>query len=146
MGLPRRELNLADDGGRLRVYDPLRRRWVVLTDEEEVRQQLILHLVEDLGFPPMNLAVEREIRFGQLRKRFDLVAYGPKGLPLLACECKAPSVPLNDAVWFQLTVYNATLRAPWLLLTNGPELRFAAASQPDAVQDWLPAWAALRQA
>jgi hypothetical protein len=145
LGLPRRELPLArDDRGRLTVWCPLRRRWLVCTPEEEVRQQLVRHLVDDCGFPPFNLAAERQIAFGSLRKRFDLVAYGPTGQPLLLAECKAPTEALDAEVWFQAYVYNATLAAPWLLLTNGPDLLLAPAGQADAAQDWVPPWSVLR--
>ncbi len=145
MSLPRRELPLARDArGRLKVYCPLRRRWLVCTPEEEVRQQLIRHLVDDCGFPPFNLAVERQIAFGQLRKRFDLVAYGPTGRPLLLAECKAPTAALDAEVWFQALVYNATLAAPWLLLTNGPELLLLPAGRSEAAQSFVPPWADLR--
>jgi len=140
LGLPRRELPLQrDETGRLRVYDPLRKGYFVCTPEEEVRQQLIRHLTEDKSFPAGNIAVEREFRFGNRRKRFDLLVFGGKGQALLVCECKAPHLSLNDDAWYQLAVYNAQLGAPYQLLTNGPELLFAGADQQvrgHSVPDW----------
>jgi hypothetical protein len=102
-----------------RLWDPLRKREVTHTPEEEVRQRLIFHLLVDRGFPPALMAVERAIQLGPRQRRFDLVVFNRTGQPLLLAECKAPHEPINDSVALQIAHYNTVLQAPWLLLTNG---------------------------
>lgn len=118
--LPQRALQtITDDRGRVLVRDPVRRQWVRLTPEEEVRQQLLLHLV-DSGFPVGLLAVERVVPYRGKIWRADIVAFDRQQQPLLLAECKAPSVPIAQDTFDQLARYNASLDAMALLATNGP--------------------------
>ncbi len=101
------------------IWDGLRRKHVVLTPEEWVRQHVVHYLTNHLGYPRGLLALERGLRYNQRRKRTDLLALDPAGQPLLLVECKAPSVAIDAAVARQATTYNQTIGAPLLLLTNG---------------------------
>ena len=105
--------------GRTYVYDPLRRRQVVLTPEEEVRQRVLYLLVERLKVPAGLLAVEYSVKVNGLDKRADAVVFGQGGQPLMIVECKAPSVTLTDAVLDQAVRYHSALKPSFLLLTNG---------------------------
>ena len=84
--------------GRMFVFDPLRRRFVALTPEEKVRQQMLCLLVEHLHVPAGLLAVEYSVKVNGLDKRADAVVFGAEGNPLMIVECKAPSVTLTEAV------------------------------------------------
>lgn len=106
------------------VWDFLRKKWVALTPEEEVRQHLLHYLVSEKNVSPALIAIEREIRYYKLRKRFDVVVFDGNGKPFIICECKAPAVKLSQEVLYQIARYNATLQAPHLLLTNGKGLLF----------------------
>ena len=99
--------------GRTYVFDPLRRRFVALTPEEEVRQKMLYLLVEHLKVPAGLVAVEYS------DKRADAVVFGNEGLPLMIVECKAPSVTLTEAVLEQALRYHSALHPQYLLLTNG---------------------------
>jgi hypothetical protein len=101
------------------IWDGLRRKYVVLTPEEWVRQHVVNYLITHLGYPRGLLALERGLRYNQRQKRTDLLALDPAGQPLLLVECKAPSVPITAATAQQATTYNQTIGAPLLLLTNG---------------------------
>ncbi len=105
--------------GRPHVFDPLRRRWVVLTPEEEVRQKTLYLLVEHLKAPAGLVAVEYSLKVNGLDKRADIVVFGADGHPLTVVECKAATVPLTDAVLEQAVRYHSALRPNYLLLTNG---------------------------
>ena len=105
--------------GKTYVYDPLRRRQVVLTPEEEVRQRVLYLLVERLKVPAGLLAVEYSVKVNGLDKRADAVVFGTEGLPLMIVECKAPSVALTEAVLEQAVRYHSALRPKYLLLSNG---------------------------
>jgi hypothetical protein len=120
--LPIYELRIKTEGEQRFVWDPLRRKYLVLTPEEHVRQCLLLYLMEDRGVPRGLISVERGLTYNTRRKRYDLLVFDREGLPLLACECKAPQIPIDKAAAFQLATYNKKIGAPYLLLTNGPVL------------------------
>jgi len=105
--------------GRNYVFDPLRRRLVLLTPEEMVRQRALYLLVEYLKVPAGLIAVEYSLKVNGLDKRADPVVFGADGRPLMIVECKAGSVPLTQAVLEQAVRYHSTLRPRYLLLTNG---------------------------
>lgn len=102
-----------------RVFDPVRKKWLVVQPEELVRQALIIYLTESAGCSLLRLSVEKAIQVGQSRKRFDLVYHDQQMQPLLLAECKSPDIPVGSAALEQAVWYNYKLRAPYLLLTNG---------------------------
>lgn len=101
------------------IWDALRRKHVVLTPEEWVRQHVVHYLISHRGYPRGLLVLERGLHYNQRRKRTDLLAMDGVGKPLLLVECKAPTVKIDAAVVRQAATYNQTIGAPLLLLTNG---------------------------
>ena len=108
--------------GRREVLDPVRRRWVALTPEEEVRQQTICMLHDRYGYPLELMQVEGAITVNGQSRRCDIVTYGRNGRPWMIVECKRPDVPLTQKVCDQACRYNTVLQVPYLLLTNGRQL------------------------
>lgn len=105
--------------GEFSVYDEVRRRWVLLTPEEWVRQHLIHFLVGYRGYPRGLMAVERQVLVNRLPQRADLVVYTPLADPFLLVECKAPSIAVDEGAIRQAARYNNTLRAEYVAITNG---------------------------
>jgi len=103
------------------IFCAWRHRWVRLTPEEWVRQQLLHHLVEQLGFPASLISVEQAISVGEAKKRCDAVVYSSAMKPLMIIECKAETVPLTQKTLDQAVTYNRQLNVPWLVLHNGPQ-------------------------
>jgi type I site-specific restriction endonuclease len=101
------------------IFDPIRKKWVVLTPEEWVRQHLILFLVQTKKYPASLLAVERLITFNKLKKRFDLLLFNKTGKPEMLIECKAPEVNLSKETLFQIATYNMVFKVPYLFISNG---------------------------
>lgn len=101
------------------VYDPLRRKEVALTPEEGVRQGIVRHLIDKLGYPPELMGNEVALRVGKLSRRCDTLIVAPDQSPLMIIEYKAPSIRLSDAVLEQIYRYNSVLRVPVLVITNG---------------------------
>lgn len=101
------------------VFDPLRKKYVLLTPEEEVRQKALYFLVEQLHVPAGRLAVEYSVKVNGLDKRCDAVVFGQEGQPLMIVECKAQSVKLTDKVLDQAVRYYSALQPRFLLLYNG---------------------------
>jgi len=101
------------------VFDPLRKKWIVLTPEEWVRLNFIQFLLEVKKYPVSLIAIEKEIKLGELKKRFDILVYNSKHEPWLMVECKAMDVQLNEGVLQQLLRYNMGLQVPFIIITNG---------------------------
>lgn len=110
---------------RATIFDPVRKKRVVLTPEEDVRQQLINMLSQTKGYPVALMTCEYSIILNGNRYRGDLVVHGRDGKPLMLAECKAPSVKIGKEVFDQILTYNALLGVRHILLTNGPDTYFA---------------------
>ena len=103
------------------IFCEWRHKWVRLTPEECIRQQLLHRLVEQLSYPASLIAVEVAIRVGEVQKRCDAVVYNRAMQPLMLIECKAETVPLTQKTLDQALIYNRRLNVPYLLLHNGPQ-------------------------
>lgn len=100
------------------IFDPIRKKQVVLTPEEFVRQLCIIFLQKDLGIGPGRIVVEKQIQNYQ-DSRFDLAVIGKDGNPSLLIECKSFYVSLDEHTLFQVAKYNQVLQASTLMITNG---------------------------
>ena len=101
------------------IFCEWRHRWVRLTPEEWVRQQLLHRLVEQLDYPASLIAVEQAINVGEAKKRCDAIVYDRQMNPLMVIECKAETVPLTQKTLDQAITYNRKLNVPFLMLHNG---------------------------
>ena len=107
------------------IFCEWRHRWVRLTPEEWVRQQLLHRLVEQLGYPASLIAVEAAFHMPNGKNfRADAVVYDRQTEPLMLIECKAETVPLTQKTLDQALTYNRLLNVPYLLLNNGPQTIF----------------------
>lgn len=108
----------ATDGQEM-IFDPFRKKYVVLTPEEWVRQNFLNYLVKSLEYPGALMSIEKEMHLGELRKRCDIVIYSREAAPWMIVECKEMGVPLGMPVLEQIVRYNMALPVPYLVITNG---------------------------
>ncbi len=101
------------------IFDPIRRKLLVLAPEEFVRQLLIQYLIQVKSYNPNRISVEKKVVFNQMPKRCDVLIYDKQMIPLMLVECKAAEVPITLAAFEQIARYNTPLRVPYLLVTNG---------------------------
>jgi len=101
------------------IFDVFRKKYVLLTPEEWVRQHLLHYLCAEKGYPMARMSVEKRLLVEGQERRYDAVVFGPEHHLLLLIECKAPSVPLNQQVFDQAARYNRQLGVPFLLISNG---------------------------
>lgn len=101
------------------IFDPLRKKHLVLTPEEWVRQHFVNYLIVELHYPKSLIKLEGGLSYNQLQKRSDIVVFDREAKPWMVIECKAPDVVLNNETLRQASTYNATLRAKYLVVTNG---------------------------
>lgn len=120
------KLNFPDYGFRFKssenkvaIFDDIRKKFIALTPEEWVRQHVVRYLTEDRKFPRSLVNVEKLLLLNGLPKRYDIVVFRPNGSIILLVECKAPHVPISQATFDQIARYNMTLKADYLMVTNG---------------------------
>lgn len=101
------------------IFDELRKKELILTPEEWVRQHFIQFLVRQKEYPKSLIAIEREIKVNQLKKRFDILIFTNKGEHDIIVECKAPNIKITQEVFDQIARYNLKLNANYLVVTNG---------------------------
>jgi hypothetical protein len=119
LSFPEYNFSIKEAEGRSLIFDPVRKKFVVLTPEEWVRQHVIRYLIEEKAVPPALMRSEGEIVLNRTRKRFDVAVFTRNGKALLAVECKAPGVAITQEVLDQAIRYNMTLRVRFLVLSNG---------------------------
>ena len=100
------------------IWDIVRKKWLILTPEEWVRQHVISHFIEHLGYPPSTIAVEKKVTINGMAKRFDALIYH-NSTPLILIECKAPEVKITEDVFHQACRYNTSIHAQIIVVTNG---------------------------
>src|SRR5688572_11029983 len=95
---PEQQFQIKQDGGKDMIFDPLRKKWLLLTPEEWVRQNFVQYLIRVKKYPATLIAQEKMIILGELKKRFDILVYDTDHRPWMMIECKAPAIKLDEAV------------------------------------------------
>lgn len=108
-----------NSGEKVSVFDEIRRKFIVLTPEEWVRQHVVHFLLHEKRFPKSLINVEKLLTINGLTKRYDVVVYNPDGTIFILVECKAPQIKISQTVFDQIARYNMTMRSRFLMVTNG---------------------------
>lgn len=103
----------------MNIFDPIRKKFVVLTPEEWVRQNFIRYLNEEKNYPLSLMAPEAGMKVHRLQKRSDILVYNRNGKIAGLVECKAPEVKISTKAFDQILRYNIALEAQYLMVTNG---------------------------
>ena len=110
---------LKNSENKVSIFDEIRKKFIVLTPEEWVRQHVVQFLLLDKKYPKTLINVEKNIKINGLIKRYDLVVFHPNGTINILVECKAPDVKISQHTFDQIARYNLTLNANFLMVTNG---------------------------
>lgn len=119
LNLPTFNIKIKKNGDQLLVWDPTRKKQIVLTPEEWVRQHFVNYLVAQKGYSQSLIANEVAIKLNGTLKRCDTVVYDQQLVPLAIVEYKAPHITISPAVFDQIARYNMVLRVPYLIVSNG---------------------------
>lgn len=122
LNIPLQKMRLNLEGKILKVYDSLRKKYVVMTPEEFVRQQFTSWLIDALHFPPSLMANEVGIKLNDTLRRCDTVVFNSDGSYLMIIEYKAPYINITQEIFNQIVRYNMVLKASYLTVTNGMEV------------------------
>jgi len=119
--LPEYNFRIRESKIGLQIFDSIRKKYVVLTPEEWVRQNFIQYLIEEKKYPPALIAVETGLKYNKLKKRSDIAIYSRSGNLWMLIECKSPSVKISQETFDQVAVYNKShkIKTKYLSITNG---------------------------
>ena len=117
--LPSFDHKIKKEGGKALIFDLIRRKYVVLTPEEWVRQHFIHFLINELKYPKSLFKVESGLKYNQKQKRSDILIHNRQGKAWMLVECKSPDIKLSQKAFNQVSVYNMTIGAKYLAVTNG---------------------------
>lgn len=104
---------------KISIFDPIRKKFIILTPEEWVRQHVIQFLAVEKNYPKSLINVEKVLVLNEMKKRYDLVVFNPDGSIHIIVECKAPQVEITQETFDQIARYNLSLKASYLMVTNG---------------------------
>ncbi len=122
----------------LYIFDEIRKKYLVLTPEEWVRQHFIKMLIREKQFPSTLIQIEGGLQLHQLQKRSDILVYTNHGKKIMLIECKAPSVKISQNTFDQAARYNLVHKAPWLVVTNGLQHFYTSISHEEKTYRFHP--------
>lgn len=119
LNFPNYSFRFKNSENKVAIFDEIRKKFVVLTPEEWVRQHVVQYLLVEKKYPKSLINVEKLVKVNGLNKRYDIVVFQPNGEIFLLIECKAPEVPISQQTFDQIARYNLQLNAQFLMVTNG---------------------------
>jgi hypothetical protein len=119
LNFPTYSFRFKNSENKVAIFDEIRKKFIILTPEEWVRQNTIQFLLQEKNYPKSYLNVEKIIKINDLNKRYDIVVFQPNGKIFLLIECKAPEVNITQNTFDQIARYNLSLKAEYLMVTNG---------------------------
>lgn len=122
LNLPDYACKIEVKDGKNTIFDIIRKKYVVLTPEEWVRQHFVNYLIVHMEYPKTLISIEGGLQYNKMQKRSDIVVFNRKGVPFMLVECKAPEVKISQKIFEQAAMYNKTLKAHYMVVTNGMEL------------------------
>lgn len=116
---PAYHFRLKNSENKTSIFDPIRKKFIILTPEEWVRQHTIQYLIAEKKYPQSLLNVEKVLQINGMQKRYDIVVFNPDGSIFLIVECKAANIPITQHTFDQIARYNLVAKATYLMVTNG---------------------------
>jgi hypothetical protein len=119
LNFPSYKFRFKNSENKLSIFDEIRKKFILLTPEEWVRQHCICFLIQEKKYPKSLINVEKELFINDRKKRYDIVVFHPDGNINILIECKAPHIPITQKTFDQIAQYNLKLDADFLIVTNG---------------------------
>ena len=119
LNFPNYTFRVKNSENKLSIFDDIRKKFIVLTPEEWVRQHCVNFLMIEKKYQKSLINFEKELFINGRKKRYDIVVYNSDGSINILIECKAPKVPITQKTFDQIAQYNLTLNANLLMVTNG---------------------------
>ena len=121
LNLPNYNFKLKSSENKTLIFDKLRKKYMILTPEEWVRQHFVYFLIDEKKYPSSLIALEKQLIINNRKKRTDILIFNKEGNHEIIVECKAPSIKITQDTFDQIARYNLKLKANYLIVTNGLE-------------------------
>tara|TARA_B100000508_G_scaffold141024_1_gene145198 strand:- start:3868 stop:4329 length:462 start_codon:yes stop_codon:yes gene_type:complete len=138
LNLPSYEFKIKAEKEKLYIFDSIRKKMLVLTPEEWVRQNFIEFLHQEKGYPKSLMKQELGMKYNRMDKRSDIVCHNTEGVPLVLVECKRPQIKITQKTFDQIARYNMVLKVPFLAVTNGLEHYFCEIDHENKRYTFIP--------
>jgi predicted type IV restriction endonuclease len=119
LNFPSYTFRFKNSENKVSIFDEIRKKFIILTPEEWVRQHVVQFLLEEKKYPKSLINVEKVLMVNGLRKRYDVVVFNSDGSIFVLIECKAPAIKIAQATFDQIARYNMTMKSQFLMVTNG---------------------------
>ena len=119
LNLPSYPFKLKEEAGNYFIFDEIRKKFILLTPEEWVRQHVVQYLINEKKYPRSLIKLEGGLKLNSLQKRTDILFFNSDGKKTLLVECKAPHIPITQETFDQIARYNFIHRVKWLMVSNG---------------------------
>ena len=119
LNFPSYTFRFKNSENKVSIFDEIRKKFIILTPEEWVRQHVVQFLMEEKKYPKSLINVEKILLVNGLRKRYDVVVFNSDGSIFVLIECKAPAIKIAQATFDQIARYNMTMKSQFLMVTNG---------------------------
>lgn len=119
LNFPTYSFRFKNSENKVSIFDEIRKKFIILTPEEWVRQNVIRYLLEECNYPKSLINVEKALKINGLTKRYDIVVFNNDGSINILVECKSTDIKISQTVFDQIARYNMTLKSNYLMLTNG---------------------------
>ncbi len=119
LNFPAYTFRLKNSENKTSIFDSIRKKFIILTPEEWVRQHTVQFLISEKKYPKSLINVEKKVAVNGMQKRYDVIVFHPNGTINIIVECKAPKIKITQATFDQIARYNLTLNADYLMVTNG---------------------------
>ena len=138
LNFPQYTFRFKNSENKIAAFDEIRKKFIILTPEEWVRLHTVQYLISEKNYPKILINVEKQLKLGKRIKRYDVVVYDPNGEIHIIVECKAPSVKITQNTFDQIARYNMSLKANFLMVTNGLEHFFCMLDYENEKFNFLP--------
>lgn len=119
LNFPSYTFRFKNNENKVSIFDEIRKKFIILTPEEWVRQHIVHFLKNEKGYPKSLINVEKVLRVNGLNKRYDIVVFNPDGSIYILIECKAPIITISQDTFDQIARYNMTMKSDYLMVSNG---------------------------
>lgn len=119
LNFPAYNFRFKNSENKVAIFDDIRKKFIILTPEEWVRQNVVQYLMHEKKYPKSLINVEKLLKINGLTKRYDIVVFNNDGTILILVECKAPGIKVSQLTFDQIARYNLTMKADYLMVTNG---------------------------
>ena len=119
LNFPSYSFRLKNSENKISIFDEIRKKFIILTPEEWVRQHTVQFLIQEKNYPKSHINVEKLVKVNNISKRYDIVVFEPNGAIFILIECKAPEIKISQETFDQIAQYNLNLKAKYLMVTNG---------------------------